>query len=60
MLLVTDVNREHSVLITTGFSKAEKELLYTKNGEHTYDLPGVLSRKKQLLPEIIRVLESVN
>lgn len=60
MLLVTDVNREHSVLITTGFSKAEKELLYTKSGEHTYDLPGVLSRKKQLLPEIIRVLESVN
>jgi manganese-dependent inorganic pyrophosphatase len=59
LLLITDVIRGHSILITTGHPKAEKELIYSRTGEHTFDLPGVLSRKKQLLPEIFRVLESV-
>jgi manganese-dependent inorganic pyrophosphatase len=35
----------------------ENLIVYKKIEENTYDLPGVLSRKKQLLPEILRVLE---
>jgi manganese-dependent inorganic pyrophosphatase len=57
MLLVTDVVTEASLLLTTPFEKGERELAYQKRAESLYHLPGVLSRKKQLLPEILRVME---
>lgn len=56
MLLVTDVFSEKSVLITTGFEK-EYRFVYEKLRDKVYSLPGILSRKKQLLPEVLRVLE---
>lgn len=56
MLLVTDVLTQKSVLFTTPFEKTYK-FLYDELSQGVYDLPGVLSRKKQLLPEIIRILE---
>ena len=56
MLLVTDVFKEISMLITTGYDN-EYRFLYEKLGDSFYNLPGILSRKKQLLPEVIRVLE---
>ena len=59
MLLVTDIIREESVLLTSGFEPAEKLLSYKQTGERRFYLPGVLSRKKQLLPEILRVLEDI-
>ena len=43
------------VLIATEYKKNYK-LLYEEREKGVYYLPGVLSRKKQLLPEIIRVL----
>lgn len=60
MLLVTDIIREESVLLTSGFEPAEKILSYKQSGERRFYLPGVLSRKKQLLPEILRVLEELS
>ncbi len=57
MLLVTDVVKEDSVLLMTNLSRAEEELVYQKLGEGLYQLPGVVSRKKQLLPEVLRVME---
>lgn len=57
MLLVTDIIHEHSVLITTPLEEAEELLGYNKLEDHLYDLPGILSRKKQLLPELLRVGE---
>lgn len=59
MLLVTDIIREESVLLTSGYEPAEKLLSYKNTGANRYYLPGVLSRKKQLLPEILRVLEEL-
>ena len=56
-LLVTDIIEEKSILLTSGFNPIEDLIVYKKIEENTYDLPGVLSRKKQLLPEILRVLE---
>ena len=56
MLLVTDVFKENSILLCTQFDKAYK-FMYEKEEEGVYSLPGVLSRKKQLLPEVLRVLE---
>lgn len=60
MLLVTDVIHETSVLYTSGMDEvAEHSLVWEEKGKgsHMFLLPGILSRKKQLLPEILRVLE---
>lgn len=57
MLLVTDIVREHSILLCTPWPGAEKELPYKRLEEGMFDLPDILSRKKQLLPEILRILE---
>ena len=55
MLLITDVKEESSVLLSTPFEK-ERLLSYERIGEGCYSLPGVLSRKKQLLPEVLGIL----
>ncbi len=57
MLLVTNVLKENSKLISRGSALMEEKLIYRKEEEGVFDLPGILSRKKQLLPEILRVLE---
>lgn len=56
MLLVTDVIHDTSVLLTTGNDK-ESRFFWEKLSDRCYLLPGILSRKKQLLPEILRILE---
>lgn len=55
VLMITDVIREHSVLLSTGF-RAERHLPYTTVSENVFDMPGVMSRKKQLLPEILHAV----
>ncbi len=60
MLLVTNVLKENSKLISRGPALMEEKLIYRKEEEGLFDLPGILSRKKQLLPEILRVLEEVS
>lgn len=59
MLLVTNVIKEESMLLSSGYPKGEGRLIYKRTGDHLFLLPGVLSRKKQLLPEILRVLEEI-
>ncbi len=55
VLMITDVIREHSVLLSTGF-RADKHLPYNLMSDRLFDMPGVMSRKKQLLPEVIHAL----
>ncbi len=57
MLLVSDIILENSVLFTSKFESAEKYFSYRKISPGIFDLPGILSRKKQLLPEVLHVLE---
>ena len=57
LLLVTDVIKEDSVLLSTAYPRKEKALMYPLESPGKYILKDVLSRKKQLLPEILRVLE---
>lgn len=57
MLMVTDVLRGDSVLLSTP-CKYEKKLSYQLISDHVFSMPGVLSRKKQLLPEILHALRS--
>ncbi|MBP5151341.1 MAG: DHH family phosphoesterase [Lachnospiraceae bacterium] len=55
VLMITDVMKEHSILLSTDHS-AEKNLQYLKVEERVYDMPGVMSRKKQLLPEVLHAV----
>ena len=56
-LLLTNVLKETSILYCTALEFVERRLIYRKIKEHCYDLPSILSRKKQLLPELLRVFE---
>ncbi len=55
VVMVTDVMKENSVLLTTDY-RAVKYLPYRQLEEKVLDMPGVMSRKKQLLPEMIYAL----
>jgi len=57
MLLITDVMSEDSVLLIKGLERATELLHYETISEGVLSLPGILSRKKQLLPEIMRAIE---
>lgn len=55
VVMITDVIKEHSVLLTTDHP-AVKHLSYVTIDKNTLDMPGVMSRKKQLLPDIIHAI----
>ena len=55
VLMITNVLNEHSVLLCTDY-KANKKLSYRSIEKLIYDMPGVMSRKKQLLPEMLFAL----
>ena len=52
-LMVTDATRETSELLVQGTEDIIYALPYPKIADSLYSLPGVLSRKKQLLPQIL-------
>ena len=54
LLMITDVLREKSVLLTSD-NRANRDLPYTRISKQIYDMPGVMSRKKQLLPVLLSV-----
>lgn len=55
VLMITDVIHEHSVLICTEH-RGNRYLPYQPVGKNIFDMPQVMSRKKQLLPEIIHAV----
>ena len=55
-LLVTNVVRETSMMLCAGEKRILDRIDYTRLDDHTFDLPGVLSRKKQLLPHLLKVM----
>ena len=57
MLLITDVVSGDSILLLRGLEDAAGALPYERISEGVMNLPGILSRKKQLLPEILRAVE---
>jgi manganese-dependent inorganic pyrophosphatase len=54
LLMVTDVLRERSVLLATDH-RACRDLPYERISKGVYSMPGVMSRKKQLLPIVLSV-----
>ena len=57
VLMITNVLNEHSVLLCTSY-KANRKLSYKQTSDLVFDMPGVLSRKKQLLPEVLFAIGS--
>ena len=55
-LLVTDPVRGNSELVYAGQEAVRRALPYRRGEGDVFLLPGVLSRKKQLLPQILAVL----
>lgn len=55
MLMITDVLKGQSLLLSTDFA-LESKFSYEKLHDHVYDIQDTLSRKKQLLPEMIHII----
>ena len=55
-LMVTDPVRGNSELLYRGLESVRRALPYRKGEHGTLLMPGVLSRKKQLLPEVLAAL----
>ena len=56
-LLVTDIVMENSLLLTAGSSELPFIIAYPQESENIYRLDGVLSRKKQLVPHLLKVFK---
>ncbi len=59
-LLVTDAVRGNSRLFILGDEAVLEALPYNQIADNVFDLPGVVSRKKQLLPQILAVTAALN
>jgi manganese-dependent inorganic pyrophosphatase len=58
-LLVTDIISENSLLLVAGKQNIINALPFPKKSEKLYNLPGILSRKKQLLPALLKILDQI-
>lgn len=58
-LLVTDPVRGNSELLFIGSPAVARNMPYARRSDSIFQLPGVLSRKKQLLPQILSIIASV-
>ncbi len=59
-LLVTDIVCGTSLLLATGKKEVIYNLGYPKVEEHMYELKGVISRKKQVVPHLLSVFNESN
>ena len=58
-LLVTDIVMETSLLLTSGPKELPYLIGYPQEGENLFRLKGVLSRKKQLVPHLLKVFKGL-
>ena len=60
MLLVTDINTQNSLLLVKGDPLLIERITYAhKEKDEIFDLPGIVSRKKQLIPYITTLLREM-
>lgn len=58
-LLVTDPVRGNSELLFSGAETVRRALPWRRGADGVFALPGILSRKKQLLPEVLSTLATL-
>ncbi|WFB35011.1 putative manganese-dependent inorganic diphosphatase [Kiritimatiellota bacterium B12222] len=59
-LMITDITTQASYLLTAGNAAIIAAIDYPSIDKNLYDLPGVVSRKKQLLPQLMYILNRVH
>ena len=59
-LLVTDINTQNSLLLACGSDSFLAEIDFPQRAPHIWELEGVVSRKKQLLPYLLRCVERMH
>ena len=57
-LLVTDINEQTSLLLVQGDDSFLQTIDYPQRSPHIWELAGVVSRKKQLLPYLLNRIET--
>lgn len=60
-LLVTDINTQNSLMLVTGDHEVIRRISYSRmeQEEVIFDLPGIVSRKKQLIPYFTSLLKEI-
>jgi len=59
-LLVTDVNTQNSLLMVKGDPELIERITYAHvEKDEIFDLPGIVSRKKQLIPYLTSLLREI-
>jgi manganese-dependent inorganic pyrophosphatase len=59
-LLVTDINDQTSLLLVQGAETFLHKIDYPARSPHIWELAGIVSRKKQLLPYLLHCLAQMN
>jgi len=59
-LLVTDINTQNSLLLVCGAAEFLSRITFPSQKPHIWELDGVVSRKKQLLPYLLNCLSMVS
>jgi len=58
-LLVTDVNTQTSLLLVCGVPEFLRRIDFPAHGPNTWEVNGIVSRKKQLLPYLLQCLSGM-
>lgn len=58
-LLITDINTQNSLLLVCGAPEFLRRISFPTRGPHIWELAGIVSRKKQLLPYLLQCLSGV-
>ena len=59
-LLITDINTQNSLLLFKGDPELTKRITYPSvEADEIFDLPGIVSRKKQLIPYLSSLLKEL-
>jgi manganese-dependent inorganic pyrophosphatase len=56
-LMITDIVENNSLLVCAGDARYYERLPFSRKGDNIWDMPGVVSRKKQLIPMLLGMLE---
>ena len=59
-LLVTDINDQASLLLVQGEDRLLRTIDYPQRSPHIWELAGIVSRKKQLLPYLLHCLAQMD
>jgi manganese-dependent inorganic pyrophosphatase len=57
--MVTDITSSTSLLLCSGEEKIIEAISYPKIGENLFEMVGVLSRKKQMMPYLVDLIRGL-